>query len=74
MYVAKKTGCGMGALTMDGTGLFGTGLFVEPFNLSTWNWGEYAAVGFGLFVLYSITSTAERGVEGARKAIRRRRK
>lgn len=71
-------GCcgGMGAWSMDGSGLFGTGVFgngVSVTNLSTWTWAEYAAVGLSLFVVFSLFSTTQRGVTTVRKTIRRRR-
>ena len=66
-------GCsqGMGALTMDGTGLMGTGLFSGGLDLSTWGAGEIAALAFGAFVLFSVFSTTERGYQTAKRRVRR---
>jgi hypothetical protein len=69
------SGCcgGMGGLTQDGSGLFGTGIFgtsVQPLNLSTWTWAEYAAVGVGLFAAMSMFGSTKRGYQGARRRIR----
>lgn len=81
MYIEKQTGLGccggMGALTMDGTGLFGTGIFGGNFNLtdfSTWGPAEVGALLAAAFVLFSITSTTQRGVEGVQKRVRKLRR
>ena len=66
MYISNQiaeSGCsaglgcsqGVGALTMDGTGLFGTGVFgtgVTLTDFSTWGAGEIGAVAAFLFLLY----------------------
>ena len=72
-------GCGMGCAGMgafmDGSGLFGTGIFgpsVDVTNLSTWGVGEYAAIGFGLLVVFSLASTGQGAVQSVRKFRRRR--
>lgn len=64
---------GVGLLSMDGTGLLGTGLFADATNLSTWGWGEYAALGLGLYTLFALTSTTKRGYSTARRKLRRKR-
>lgn len=59
---------GLGALNMDGTGLFGTGIFgqtVTVTNLSTWTFAEYGAVGLGAFTAFSLFSTTKSGVRRA---------
>ena len=61
-------GCaqGMGALTMDGSGLFGTGVFgtgVTLADFSTWGAGEIGAVAVALFLLFSVVGTTKRGAE-----------
>jgi hypothetical protein len=63
-------GCaGMGGLTMDGSGLFGTGLFSSS-DLASWGTGELIAVGFGLFVLYSVFSTTSRAASKVRRKVK----
>ena len=64
-------GCGMGALTMDGTGLFGSGLFADPFNVSTWGVGEYMALAFGAYLLYAVVGTTKAEVRRASRGYRR---
>ena len=66
-------GCGMGALTMDGTGLFGSGLFSSAFDISTWGIGEYMALAFGAYMLYSVVGTTKAEVRRASKGYRRMR-
>lgn len=61
---------GMSGLTMDGTGLLGTGLFQTPFDFSTWGIGEYAAAGLALWVLYSVFATSRDTYQATRKRIR----
>jgi hypothetical protein len=72
-----ECGCGMGALSMDGTGLFGSGLFASPFDLSTWGIGEYLALLLGAYVVYAVTSSTKaefrRASKGFKKLTRRRR-
>ena len=86
MYISNQiaeSGCGlgcaqgMGALTMDGSGLFGTGVFgtgVTLTDFSTWGAGEIGAVAAFLFLLYAVTSTTQRGAESATKTYRRLRR
>ena len=69
---------GMGALTFDGSGFLGSGIFgtgVDAVNLSTWGPGEFALAGIGLlasFTLWrSIKSTGRRTAEGVRRVRRR---
>jgi hypothetical protein len=62
---------GMAALSMDGTGLFGSGLFASPFDVSTWGAGEYLALAFGAYLLYALTSTTKTEFQRARKGVRR---
>jgi hypothetical protein len=73
MYIEKQTGgCGgMGALTMDGTGLFGTGLFASGLDLNSWGPGEIIGALFGMFVLYSVFSTTSRGVSKVTGRVRK---
>lgn len=63
--------CGVSGLTMDGTGLFGSGLFSEGFDVSTWGMGEYMLLGLAAYTLYALTSTTKaefgRVRRGARK-------
>lgn len=63
---------GLSALTMDGTGLLGTGLFSGGADLSTWGIGEYAVIGLGVLMLYSTFSTTSRGVSQVRRKLRRK--
>lgn len=68
-------GCsGMSGLTMDGTGLLGTGLFTST-DIATWGAGEVAVLAFGFFALYSMFSTTRRAgrrvAKGARSAKRK---
>jgi hypothetical protein len=84
MYVATANehgsvecglGCaqGVGALTMDGSGLFGTGIFgtgVTLTDFSTWGAGEIAAVALSLFVLFSVVGSTKRGAEKVRRGYR----
>ena len=59
---------------MDGTGLFGTGIFgtgVTLTDFSTWGAGEIGAVAVGLFVLFSVVSSTQRGAESVGKTYRR---
>lgn len=51
---------GLSGLSMDGTGLMGTGLFAGGTDLSTWGAGEYVTVGIGAYALYSLFSTGKR--------------
>jgi hypothetical protein len=88
MYISNQTavsgcsaglGCsqGVGALTMDGSGLFGTGIFgtgVTLTDFSTWGAGEIGAVAAFLFLLYAVTSTTQRGAKSATKTYRRLRR
>ena len=52
---------------MDGSGLLGTGLFVNGMDPSTWGVGEYAVLGVGVFALFSMFDTGRRGVTTARR-------
>jgi hypothetical protein len=68
----QDCGCGgMGALTMDGTGLLGTGLFSGGFDLSTWGIGEYLTATFGLYIVFSVFSDIGKGVSGVKRSVRR---
>ena len=72
---SQGVGCcgGVGALTMDGSGIFGTGIFGSDVTLtdfSSWGAGEIAAVAFGLFVLFSVFSTTKRGAERVGSGVR----
>ena len=65
---------GMGALNMDGTGIFGTGIFgqtVTLTDLSTWTWAEYATLALGAYTLLSLVHTTK---AGARRVSTRARK
>ena len=64
----------MSGLTMDGTGLLGTGLFTGGMDLSTWGAGEVAVLALGAFALYSMMSTTRRGAQRAGATARRIRK
>jgi hypothetical protein len=64
-------GSGMGALTMDGTGLFGSGLFADPFNVSTWGFGEYAVLGLAAYMLYAVVSTTKHETRRVSRGYRR---
>lgn len=64
-------GCGMGALTMDGTGLFGSGLFSSPFDISTWSIGEYMALAMGAYMLYALVGTTKAEARRASRGYRR---
>ena len=75
----KGLGCcgGMGALTMDGSGLFGTGIFgtgVSVTDFSTWSIGEIGAVAVAGLVLFSLVSTGKSAAQGVSKRVRRLRK
>jgi hypothetical protein len=76
---SQGVGCcgGMGALNMDGSGLFGTGVFgtgVTLTDFSTWGVGEIGAVAVALFLLFAVVSTTGRGVEGVQKRVRKLRR
>ena len=84
MYLSTGIGCagigcsqgmgccgGVGALTMDGTGLFGTGLFASGLDLGQWGAGEILAAMFGMFVLYSVFSTTSRGARRVGRTVKR---
>ena len=58
--------CGMGAW-MDGSGLFGTGLFSGGLDYSTWGIGEWAAVLFGGYFLVSLFHTTKTATRAARR-------
>lgn len=62
---------GLGALTMDGTGLFGSGLFASPFDVSTWSIGEYLALGLGAYLLYAVVFTTKAETRRASRGFRR---
>ena len=49
----------------------GLGLF-DSMDFTTWGVGEWAVIGLGLFVLYSVFSTTKRGVKSAGRKIRSR--
>ncbi len=61
---------GMGSLTMDGTGLLGTGLFAGGLDLSTWGPGEITVAAAGAFVVYSVFFTTKAGVGQAHRKVR----
>lgn len=61
--------CGVGTFTMDGTGLFGTGLFAGGMDFSTWGPGEYAVSAIGAYILYSVLFTTRSGYQQARKKV-----
>jgi hypothetical protein len=66
-------GCaGVGGLTMDGTGLLGTGLFSGGMDLSTWGVGEYLVLAFGAYAVYSLVSDVGKGARNVRKRLRRK--
>lgn len=65
-----QSGCGncggMGSLSFDGTGLFGTGLFSG--DITTWGVPEVATLLVGYYLLHSIlytTSSHAKSVHGA---------
>ena len=62
---AGKCGCGggMSGLTFDGTGLLGTGLF----GTSPWDWGEWAAIGLGAYMVLSTVLTTRAGAGRVRR-------
>jgi hypothetical protein len=64
----------MGAFSMDGTGLLGTGLFSGGTDLSTWGVGEYMVLAFAAYALSSLVGDTKRGYGRVSKGIRRRRK
>lgn len=49
---------GLNGLTMDGSGLFGTGLFVG--GPTTWGAGEFGALAAGTLLLYFVVSATNR--------------
>lgn len=65
-------GCGLFGLTMDGTGLLGTGLFSGGADLSTWGIGEYAVLAFGAYAVWSLVSDVKTGAGKVRKRMRRK--
>lgn len=77
MQPPQGLGCvcnqGMGALTMDGTGLLGTGLFATATDLSTWGAGEYITLALAGYTLYALTSTTKQTYRTASKRLRRAR-
>ena len=65
---AGRCNQGLMGLTMDGTGLLGTGLFAGGFNVSTWGPAEVVTAAAGVYVLYSVFFTTRAGVRrGHRK-------
>jgi len=65
-------GCGMGGLTMDGTGLLGTGLFSGGMDLSTWGVGEYVVAAFAVYAVFSLVSDVKSGATKVRKRLKRK--
>lgn len=65
-------GCGGGCAENQGLGqgLFNTGLFTSA-NPSTWGWGEWAALGVGLYFAGSLIGDVGRGASAAGKSGRR---
>lgn len=61
---------GLGALTMDGTGLFGTGLFSGGFDLSTWGIGEYLVAVVGGYMVLNLFSDIARGSKKVSRKVR----
>lgn len=64
---------GLGAW-MDGSGLFGTGLFAGGLDFSTWGVGEIAAALFGGYILFSVfhtTTVATRATRRKGRALRK---
>jgi hypothetical protein len=59
----------MGAFTMDGTGMLGTGLFAGGLDVSTWGAGEFAVAAFGVFALYSMLFTSRHAAESVRSRV-----
>jgi hypothetical protein len=59
---------GLQGLTMDGTGLAGTGLFAG--DMSTWGMGEYATIGLGLYAAFALTSTTKRHAQTVSRKVR----
>jgi hypothetical protein len=67
-------GCsgGMGSLTFDNTGLFGTGLFSgDP---TTWGWEEILVGGIGAYAVYAMFFQAKQTKYRLEGAAQRRRK
>ena len=65
-------GCcgGMGALTFDGSGILGSGLFAGGTSLSNWTWAEYAVAGIGVLVLFKLFASGQRVVATGRRKTR----
>ena len=58
---------------MDGSGLFGTGIFgpdVNPLDFSTWGWPEVAVVALGFFALALMFSTTKHSVQRTARGAR----
>jgi hypothetical protein len=69
-------GCdgGLQGFTMDGSGLFGTGLFAGGFDPATWGMGEYVALLFGGYMVFSLfhtTTVATRATRRKSRAVRK---
>lgn len=58
----RGMGCGCAGLGCDcglgQTGIFGTSLF-ESGDPSTWGWGEWATVGVGAYIVFSVLFTTK---------------
>jgi hypothetical protein len=62
---------GMGAMTFDGTGLFGTGLFGGDW--STWGWTELLVLPVAAYALYAMVYQTKQTKYRMEGAARRRR-
>ena len=65
---------GMGCAGLCCGGSCGLGLFDSGFDFSTWGVGEWAVAAGGLYLLFSVFSTTQRGTQAVGRAIRRRRR
>lgn len=64
---------GLGALSMDGSGLLGTGIFgtgVSLTDFSTWTYAEMATIALGLYVFTSIINDVRGGARKVGEKVR----
>jgi hypothetical protein len=63
---------GLRGLTLDGTGLFGTGLLAgDPFQ---WDWADWLVIAIGAYAVYAMFFQAKQTVYRAEMAAGRRRR
>ena len=55
---------------MDGTGLFGTGLFSSGTDFSTWTIWEWGTIALGAYMVFATFSTTKRATHAVRRKVR----